>query len=417
MKRAKAYPHILILAVLIYLFTAPFSVAQNFRNKNGDTASLQLNTITTAVPFLLIAPDSRAGGLGDAGVASSPDANSMHHNPSKFAFMDKKLGLSVSYVPWLRALVNDINLAYLSVYYKTSKEGAVAGTLRYFSLGDIQFTDINGQNIGQFRPNEFALDLAYAQRLSKRFSASMTGRYIYSNLTGGLNVQGSNTKAGQSFAVDLSGYYRNNELEIDGKKSTFTFGFNISNIGAKMSYSDRNKRDFIPINLKLGPGLIMNLDQYNQIAFLFEINKLLVPTPPIYQTDAGGNPIRDADGNLIISKGKDPNRGVAEGMIGSFSDAPNGFNEEMREYNLSGGIEYWYDKQFAVRVGYFNEDRTKGNRKFFTAGLGLKYNVFGLDFAYLIPIQQRNPLSNTLRFTLLFDFDAFNEQNKEIKEE
>jgi hypothetical protein len=381
----------------------------------------QINTITTAVPFLLITPDSRAGGMGDVGVASSTDINSIHWNPSKLAFADKKMGIGVSYTPWLRALVPDINLAYLSGYYKTKKSGTIGASLRYFSLGDITFTDNNGNQIAQFRPNEFAVDVAYATKLSDNFSAGGAVRFVNSNLTGGALVEGSATHPGRSIAVDISALYRKDKIKLGDKKAIVAIGLNISNIGSKMSYSDRGGKDnadFIPINLRLGGSLTINIDDYNSIALMADVNKLLVPTPPIYKhnVDSAGKDLGvayDIDNNPIILAGKDPNRGVAEGIFGSFNDAPNGSKEELREINYSVGMEYWYNKLFAVRVGYFYEHPTKGNRQYFTLGAELKYNVFGLDFAYLIPTQQRNPLENTLRFTLSFDFDAFKAQNDE----
>lgn len=364
-----------------------------------------LNTITTAVPLLLITPDSRAGGMADCGVASSPDANSIHWNASKLAFSEKKLSVGVSYTPWLRQLVNDINLAYLSGYYKLDKNSAIGGSLRYFSLGNITFTDIVGNTIGNFRPNEFAIDAAYARKLGERFSGGMAMRFIYSNLTNGLTLSGgTQTHAGISFAVDINGYYRTKKIEVGGKNTFLALGFNISNMGAKISYTSSGDKDFIPTNLKLGGAWQIDLDEYNTFTILADINKLLVPTPPEYQT-----------GTTIIVKGRDPNVSVPQGMIQSFFDAPAGFKEEIREYNPSVGLEYWYDKQFAVRTGFFYEHPTKGNRQYLTLGAGVKYNVFGLDFAYLIPIRQNNPLQNTLRFTLLFDFDAFKGQNTETK--
>lgn len=389
------------------------------------TIADQLNTITTAVPFLVISPDSRAGGMGDAGVASSTDVNSIHWNPSKLAFADKKMGIGVSYTPWLRALVPDINLAYLSGYYKTKKSGTIGASLRYFSLGDITFTDANGTVIGQFRPNEFAVDVAYATKLSDDFSVGGAVRFVNSNLTGGTVVEGSGTHAGRSVAVDISALYRKDKIKIGDKKGIVGIGLNISNIGSKMSYSDRNGKnnsDFIPINLRLGGSLTLQLDDYNSIAFIAEANKLLVPTPPVYKhvVDTNGvetNEIEyDANGDPIIQYGKDPNRGIVEGMFGSFNDAPGGGKEELHEINYSVGMEYWYNKLFAIRAGYFYEHPKKGNRQYFTIGAGVKYNVFGLDFAYLIPTKQKNPLENTLRFTLTFDFDAFKSQNDEKTE-
>jgi hypothetical protein len=397
------------LLLTVGILLNPNSSTQALAQKKLTTDELlgQLNTITSAVPFLLIAPDSRAGAMGDAGVATSSDASSMHWNPSKFAFVKKQTGIAISYSPWLRALVPDINLAYLSGYYKLNKNGVAATSLRYFSLGDITFTDIVGNTIGQFRPNEFSWDAAYATKLGDHFSGGMAARYIHSNLTGNTPVEGSQTHSGNTFAADISGFYQAEEKEISGKKSILRFGANISNIGAKISYSDRGEKDFIPINLKLGSSLHMQLDEYNEVQFAADINKLLIPSPPVYLNDASGQPLKDSQGNQIIDKGKNPNRGIVAGMVGSFSDAPGGFQEELREINIGGGFEYWYAKQFALRAGYFNEPSTKGGRKFFTVGIGVKYTVFGLDFAYLIPTKQRNPLQNTLRFSLLFDFDAF----------
>ncbi|MCW3084435.1 MAG: hypothetical protein JWP12_1801 [Bacteroidetes bacterium] len=408
----------------IYVLALAFVVGNNMKAQTTQSQradQLQLNTITTAVPFLMITPDSRAGGMGDAGVASSTDINSIHWNPSKLAFADKKMGIGVSYTPWLRALVPDINLAYLSGYYKTKKRGTIGASLRYFSLGDITFTDANGNTVGQFRPNEFALDVAYAVKLSKQFSVGGALRFINSNLTGGALVEGAETHAGRAIAVDISALYRKEKLKLGDKKGILSFGIAVTNIGNKMSYSDRggnDQADFLPINLRLGGGLIVQLDDYNSITFLADANKLLVPTPPIYKHDYDSTGkdkgiAVDADGNPLILAGKDPNRGIAEGIFGSFNDAPGGAKEELHEINYSVGMEYWYNHLFAVRAGYFYEHPTKGNRQYFTLGAGVRYNVFGLDFAYLIPTQQRNPLENTLRFTLTFDFDAFKAQNDE----
>lgn len=404
-----------ILTVAGYLFMGRTLAQEN------------INAITTAVPFLLIAPDTRAGGMGDAGAASSPDANSTHWNPAKLAFIEKEMGFSLSYIPWLRKLIPDINLSYLSGYKRIDKDQTVAVSLFYSSLGEITFTDEQGTQIGNYRPNEFAFDVAYARKLSDRFSGGMAMRYIYSNLTLGQVVQGAQTKAGKSAAADISVYYQNKDINIGKTEAEFAFGAAVTNIGSKMSYSVTSRRDFIPTNLRLGPALILKPDEYNSIGFIFDASKLLVPTPPAY--DGNGT-----DPENIIA-GRDPNVGVASGIFGSFNDAPGAlirndgkpvlnsdgtaevekgsvFNEEMREINLSVGMEYWYDKQFALRAGYFHEHATKGNRKFFTIGAGLKYNVFGLDLAYLIPTIQNHPLANTLRFTLLFDFDAFKSQNK-----
>lgn len=409
------------------LFSAFFSLllANNLFAQVSSTSQLQgqeINAITTAVPLLLISPDSRAGAMGECGVATSPDINSMHWNCAKYAFADKKMGVSASYNPWLRQLVPDINLAYLAGYGKLDKNSAIGGSLRYFSLGNITFTDIVGNTTGNYKPNEFAVDVGYTRKLGERFSAAMALRYINSNLTGGVALSnGTGTHAGQAVAVDIAGYYTNNEIKISGKKSEISGGINISNIGNKVSYTDNSSPDsknFLPMNLKLGSCLKVNLDDYNTFAFTADINKLLVPTPPVYKKDNSGNTVTDANGDKVIESGKDPYRSIASGLFGSFSDAPGGFKEEMREVILQTGVEYWYDKLFAVRAGYFHEHQTKGGRQFFTMGLGVKYNVFGFDFAYLVPtVRRNNPLQNTLRFSLSFDFDAFNKQNKDSNSE
>ncbi|MDC0028917.1 type IX secretion system outer membrane channel protein PorV [bacterium] len=390
----------LILAVTLYF--AAFS-QQNVSGVD-EIGRDNLNTITTAVPFLLISPDSRAGGMGDVGVATSPDANSLHWNPAKFAFVEDEVGFAVSYVPWLRALVPDINLSYLAGYKKLNKNEVIAMELRYFTLGDITFTDVIGNNLGQYKPSEFTIGSAYSRKLSDQFSLAISGRYIYSNLTGGQSAGGIATSAGQSIAADVAGYFRK-DIRIAKKDMELALGANISNIGNKVRYTETSTRDFIPINLRLGTALNADLDEYNKISFAFDINKLLVPTPPIYSDSIDGQ----------IDFGQDPNVSVVSGIFQSFGDAPGGFSEEMREINFSVGTEYWYDDQFAVRAGYFNEHNTKGGRKFFTFGSGVKYNVFALDFSYLInasrAINGNNPLANTMRFTLIFDFGAMENIN------
>ena len=392
---------IISLILTITLCSAAFSQNVNGIDQIGRD---NLNTITTAVPFLLISPDSRAGGMGDVGVATSPDANSLHWNPAKFAFVEDEVGFAVSYVPWLRALVPDINLSYLAGYKKLNKNEAIAMELRYFTLGDITFTDVIGNNLGQYKPSEFALGSAYSRKLSDQFSLAISGRYIYSNLTGGQSAGGITTNAGQSIAADVAGYYRK-DIRIAKKDMQLALGANVSNIGNKVRYTETSTRDFIPINLRLGTALNADLDEYNKISFAFDINKLLVPTPPIYNDSIDGQ----------IDFGQDPNVSVVSGIFQSFGDAPGGFSEEMREINFSIGTEYWYDDQFAVRAGYFNEHNTKGGRKFFTFGSGVKYNVFALDFSYLInasrAINGNNPLANTMRFTLIFDFGAMENIN------
>lgn len=393
---------------------------------SGQECGPRLNTITTAVPFLMIGPDSRSGGMGDAGVALPADANAMHWNPSKLAFAENEGEFRVSVSPWLRNLVPDMSLAYLAGYRKLkNKRSAIGGSLRYFNLGSITFTDMDGNTIRDFKPAEFAVDLAFAQQFSDRFSGGIALRYINSNLTGGLNVNGANTKAGQAVAADVSFFYRNTDILISSTPATLAFGLNISNIGNKMSYSETSRTDFLPINLRLGPALTVDIDEYNSLTFNADINKLLVPTPPVYKTvvdDEGKTTYVQENGEYVVFSGQDPNRGVAAGIFGSFNDAPgnvyvdaNGeqhveegsqFKEELREFYYGGGLEYWYAKQFAFRTGYFWEAATKGDRKYFTMGLGVKYSIFSLDFSYLIANTTRSPLANTLRFTLGFNFDG-----------
>jgi hypothetical protein len=385
-----------IISSIIAIMICFFAFAQN-NTDYDEIGGGNLNTITTAVPFLLISPDSKAGGMGDVGVATTPDANSLHWNPAKFSFVEDEVGFAVSYVPWLRALVPDINLSYLAGYKKLNDNEAVAMELRYFTLGDITFTDVIGNNLGQYKPSEFAIGSSYSRKLSDQFSLAISGRYIYSNLTGGQSAGGITTNAGQSIAADVAGYYKKT-VRIAKKDMDLAFGANISNIGNKISYTETSTRDFIPINLRVGTALNTDLDDYNKISFAFDLNKLLVPTSPIYNDSIDGQ----------IDFGKDPNVSVVSGIFQSFGDAPGGFSEEMREINFSVGTEYWYDDQFAVRAGYFNEHDTKGGRKFFTFGSGVRYNVFSLDFSYLInasrAINGNNPLANTMRFTLIFDF-------------
>jgi type IX secretion system protein PorV len=308
-----------------------------------------VNTITTAVPFLMIAPDSRAGAMGDVGVATTPDANSIHWNPAKLAFIDKDLGLSISYIPWLRNLVDDINLAYLSGFKRVDENQVIAASLLYFTLGNITFTNRVGDVIGTFDPHEFAFDVAYARSFSRVYSMGMAARYIHSNLTGGQD-DSEITKPGNSFAMDVSAYY-NNDITIGDYDSKIAGGLNISNIGRKIDYTGNNK-NFIPINMRLGTGLTMIIDEYNSIGFALDFNKLLVPTPPQYDTND--------DDELYIIYGKDPNVSVPVGIFQSFYDAPgvpNGdgsrsvLREELREVSYSFGTEYWYANQFAIRAG------------------------------------------------------------------
>jgi len=383
----------------LFLVTLAVIISENVMAQATTSGA---NTITTAVPFLTITPDSRTGGMGDAGVGLTPDVSSQHWNPAKYVFMESDMGVGLSYSPWLRNLVDDINLAYLSGYKKIDDVSAVSSSLRYFSLGDIIFTSEFGEIQGQQSPNEFAIDLGYSRMLSEIFSGSVALRYIRSDLTGGQMVNGVETHAGNSFAADVA-FYWFKEFRANRKDNIFSAGINIQNIGSKISYTDGEVKDFIPTNLMMGTAYTTNLDDYNSFTFSFEANKLLVPTPPADSTQYNPD-------EVILPAGINSDIGPIEGIVVSFYDAPGGFQEEMQEINLAIGVEYWYNKQFSIRGGYFYEHENKGNRKYFTAGAGLKLNVFALDFSYLLPTQRNHPLENTLRFTLSFDIDAFGKQ-------
>lgn len=345
--------------------------------------------IRTSVPFLTIAPDSKAGALGDAGVATTADVNSQHWNVAKYPFTKEQAGVSLSYTPWLRSLgVTDLNLLYLSGYKKFGELQAVSGGLRYFNLGEINEIDGSGNATGnKIRPHEFAIDAGYSRRFSDYISGGLAFRFIYSDIAAGTsNLQsGARYEPGVSFAADVAFFYQK-PIQLSAYDGEMAFGANISNIGNKMSYSQDRESQFIPTNLRLGGRLSMDLDDYNSLGFTMDLNKLLVPSP---------NP---NDSSEI---------GVIEGMFKSFYDAPGGFEEEFNEIMWSIGAEYWYMQQFAVRAGYFYEHETKGNRKYFTVGIGLNLNVFSLDFSYLFPTTggRSNPLANTMRFTLGFRFE------------
>lgn len=358
---------------------------------NTQTNGSESNNIVTAVPFLLITPDARSGSMGDAGVAVSGDVNSSSINASKLAFLEKPYGFSVSYSPWLKSLVPDINLAYLSGFYRLDDRNVIGASLRYFSLGSIQLTDINQQDLGISNPNEFALDVTFARKFGEEFSLGSSLRYIYSNLASGQFVSSGQVKSGNAVAVDVSGLYKTN-THMFGKDAILSAGANISNIGTKMSYSDGGVNYFLPTNFKLGGASTLIVDEFSTFTLAVDFNKLLVPTQPVY----------DSSGQII--SGKDPNRSVPAGIFGSFSDAPGGFSEELKEVGISTGVEYWYNQQFAIRAGYNYQSPMKGDSRYFTMGLGLKYNVFNIDFSYLLANAQTSPLANTLRFGLLFNF-------------
>jgi len=402
--------------VLVLLGLAAGITTAQSQNGNGDISIDELagaeNTLKYSVPFLTIAPDSRAGAMGDVGVATAPDVNSLHWNPAKYGFIEKDMGIAVSYTPWLKSLDADIHLAYLTGYQRLDREQVISGSLLYFSLGDIIFRNEFGDYQGQHTPNEFAIDAAYSRKFGERFSGGIAFRFIRSDITGGGIRNNTEYKAGTSVAGDVSLYYRNKGIPVEDKEMDLAMGINIRNIGSKISYSE-NRKNFIPTNLKLGTSFDFHLDQYNSLMFTTELSKLLVPTPPAYKIDSAGNRLEDENGNDIILSGMDPNVSVTQGMLQSFYDAPGGLKEELHEIKYSMGVEYWYQDVFAVRAGYFHEHQTKGNRKYFTMGIGLKLNVFQADFAYLIPRFQNHPLANTMRFTLVLDFEALEKEKNE----
>ena len=376
--------------------------------------NLDYNVISTAVPFMMIAPDARASAMGDVGVSTSPDVYSMQWNPAKYAFIEEDFSIGLAYSPWLRNLVNDMNIAYLGISKRLSPKSTIAGTLRYFSLGDINYTSQTNQDLGTFSPNEWAIDIAYSRKLGKYISGSVAGRFIYSDITQGVN---DDSKPAMSVAADIAVYYTRDVYWFDNIGANISWGAAITNIGSKMSYSDATpEKDFIPTNLRFGPTLKLDIDDFNSLALSFDINKLLVPTPPIYQTDSTGAVIY-VNNEPVIKDGMDDNVGTVQGMIQSFYDAPGGFSEEFKEFTIGVGAEYWYNKTFSVRAGFFHEAQSKGNRRYVTLGAGLKYNVLDLGVSYLIPVNNtttsgQNPLENTLRFSLTFNLDKWGDNTK-----
>jgi len=395
------------------------ALSQPVGDADGKINALQLNTITTAVPFMAITPDSRAGGMGDAGTALSATANSIYWNTSMLNFAKDKSEISVSYTPWLRQLTNDIHLSYLSGYYKLNDRHSLGGALRYFSLGEITFTDNQGNVIRDDKPSEFEFTGGYAFRTSEKTSVGLNGKFAYSNLTGGLPAQGTATKAGVAGAADVSFTYYNDDAKIGSTKGVYTFATTINNIGNKIKYTDvgaNSPGDFLPMNLKIGNSFLAEFDKYNNLTFSLELQKLLVPTPAFYAANS--------DGDIVLMSGKTSDVGIIAGMLQSFYDAPGvveedaagnyiqnadgsysvvkgtKLKEELAEINIATGLEYWYNNIFAVRGGFFYENKNKGARQFFNFGVGLKYNKFGIDISYLAALKRQNPLANTLRFTM-----------------
>lgn len=359
------------------------------------TLDNSFNPIITGVPSLNIAPDARGGGMGDVGAATDPDIASQYWNPAKYAFSYSKAGVGLSYTPWLRSLVKDIDLAYLSGYYKLGDSDlqALGASLRYFSLGEINLTDGSGNAMGTASPYEMAVDVSYSRKLSETFSGAVAFRFIYSDL----QAQDDGIQPGTSFGVDIAGYY-NNYVMMGNSECLLGLGFNVSNIGPKISFDGGTTGTFIPTNLRLGGSFLMPLDDYNSLAFNLDLNKLLVPTRP--NTEG----MTSAEAQEAMDEYNDINS--IAGIFKSFGDAPGGMAEEFKEITWSIGAEYAYNNQFFVRGGYYYENPDKGNRQYFSAGAGFKLNVFQLDAAYLISTVPNNPLDQTLRFSLSFDMDG-----------
>jgi hypothetical protein len=360
--------------VACLLFFAPSAVAQTVSGSN---------VITSAAPFLTISPDARRAGLGEAGAASSPDANTSYWNPGALVHIDKSYGGALSYTPWLGKIVNDMDIVYLSGFYKITREQVVSASIKYFNMGEIFFKDANGGSLGDYNPRDFAFDATYSRMLTENFSVGLTGRYIYSNLTGFYNDPSTqvDSKPGTSAAVDVGVFYT--KPMQSAKLSQLSLAAVISNIGGKISYSNDNNESFLPTNLRVGSALTTELDPFNKITFLLDFNKLLIPTPD--------------------STTNNQDKSMLSGMFGSFSDAPGGASEELKEISTSVGIEYWYNAVFAGRLGYFRESKEKGNRQYMTLGLGFRKEKFGIDVAYLVPTNGReNPLAETIRFSILY---------------
>jgi hypothetical protein len=408
-----------VASSLTFTLCVSQAVAQTPTPISRSMLAGQQNVITTAVPFLTITPDSRRAGMGDAGVASSADANSVFWNAASLAFADKKSGAAISYAPWLRALVPGISYNYLAGYTKirSNQRSVIGGSFRFFTFGEINFTDDIGNPLGTFKPSEYAVDICYATQLSKHWAIGTTLKYINSNLAGTRPLNGITPKVGRSGAGDISALYKGSlKAKIKGEKKDirYSVGINLQNLGAKITYSDKTNKEYIPANLKIGTSWSYDIDQYNSITGMFDLNKLMVPTPGITvlqdYTGLKDSFVLGTEERIFERNRSD--EPVILAAIKSFADAPGGLKEELKEYNVSLGLEYIYAKQFFLRAGYFNEAKTKGNRKYATFGFGIRYKVFGLDAAYLVPFVQRHPLQNQLRFTLIFDLDAALEENK-----
>jgi len=365
-------------------------MAQGTAGSTGTTTNGSSNNeINTAVPFLTVSPDSRSGAMGDAGVALSPDVNANYWNPSKLAFIEGKDNASLSYSPWLRRLVSDVNLAYLSYAHKIDDRNAIGLSMRYFNLGSIQLVDAGQNDQGTYIPNELSIDGSFARKFGDNFSLGLTLRYIHSGIYSGPLYNGQQSNGANAVAADVSAYYRK-PTTLLGRDALLAFGINFSNLGTKLNYVTDTRKDFLPANLRIGAANTWYLDNSSQLTLTLDLSKLLVPTP-----------VRDANGAVLSSY---YDQSVPAGLFKSFGDAPGGFSEELKEISYGGGVEYGYNKQFFLRGGYFYENPSKGNRQYGTLGAGFKYDIFNLDLAYLVATQEKSPLANTLRFTLSANF-------------
>jgi len=377
----------------LYIFLAvigisDLAIAQTTSvNVNGS----KQNAITTAVPFVNISPDARSGGMGEAGVAISPDANAAYWNPSKLAFIDEPSNVTMSYSPWMRQIFPDVNMAYLSYYKRLSDRNTIAASMRYFNLGSVDSYDNYLNSLGTLRPNEYSFDVSMARKFGDELSMGLTGRYIHSNLTQGAVINGQQTSASNAIAADVSLYYHTSSHAFSDEGG-FAFGIDISNIGTKMAYVNAAPAYFLPTNLRVGIAQTIVLDKLNTLTFAFDVNKLLVPTPPI----------RDANGNII--KGSDDNVSVVSGIFRSFTDAPGGFSEQFQEFNFSPGFEYWYNHQLALRMGFFYESVNKGDRQYPTFGAGYRVDNLNIDMSYIAGREQNTPLANVVRFSIGYNF-------------
>ena len=383
-----------IFKIVLLLFILNNQVSAQVVGGNSQTNGSNTNSIITAVPFLQITPDARTGSMGNAGVATQGDANSASINPAKLAMLEDTYGIGLNYSPWLKKIANDVSISYLAGFVKIDEQNTVGASIRYFSLGDILLTDANQQIIGNTNPNEFAFDLSYARKFSEQFSLGTSLRYISSNITSGI-IGGSNASNSiNGLSVDIGALYSSKSI-LFGKNAVLSAGLNLSNIGSKMSDSKTSPKYFLPANLKLGGAAKILIDDYSDITFALDFNKLLVPTQPIY----------DDNGNIV--KGRNPDRSVTSALLSSFADAPNGFSEELKEIGISTGVEYWYNNTFSLRGGYNYENKEKGNASYLTLGLGLKYQRLNIDFGYILADANKSPLANTLRFGLKYTFTKY----------